>query len=246
MSLIIGSGITIGGGITITPVTLTPSYITTNLQLHLDAGNASSYPGSGSTWTDLIGSKTFTLYGTPTYNSNNGGYLNFIPASAQYAQSATSLSSMATFSVEAWHYYTGTNSGSSPCIVTELYPGSTARINFNLGNGSDSSPNLQMGFFDGGWRQTTTGYTLTANNWYHLMGTYDGATIKMYVNNILVRSTSYSGTPMSSAGGIRLMRRWDLGHYWGGRLSVVRIYNTALNATEIDQNFNAERSRFGV
>jgi hypothetical protein len=243
MALVIEGGINIGGGISITPLV---THVTTNLQLYLDAGNASSYPGSGSTWTDLIDNKTFTLYGSPSYSSNNGGYLNFVPASSQYAQSATSLSSMTNWTVEVWHYYTGTNSSGSPCIVTEFWPNVTGNLNYNLGNGSDSSPNLQAGFFNGAWRNTPTGYTLTANNWYHIIGNYDGTTIKLYVNNSLATSTSYSGTSASGTQGIRLMRRWDIGQYQGGRLGVVRIYNRALNTTEIDQNFSAERSRFGI
>jgi hypothetical protein len=66
------------------------------------------------------------------------------------------------------------------------------------------------------------------------------------VNNIQVASTAFVGTPASSQGGIRLMRRWDLGDYWGGRLGVVRIYNTALGNVQIDQNYQAVRSRFGI
>lgn len=228
-------------------MSIATSIVTNNLVLNLDAGDAASYPGSGTTWTDTIGSKTFTLYNGVTYNSSNGGYLSFAPASSQYAESTTSLSSMSSWTVEAWHYYTGTNTGGSPCIVTEKWPNSTGNLNYNLGNGSDSSPNLQAGFFNGGWRNTPTGYTLTSNNWYQIVGTYDGSTIKLYVNNSLVQSTSYSGTSSSGTQGIRLMTRWDiLGQYWGGRLGIVRIYNTALNSTQINQNWGTNRSRFGL
>ena len=62
----------------------------------------------------------------------------------------------------------------------------------------------------------------------------------------MVYNTSYVGTPSSSQGGIRLMRRWDNADYWYGRLSVVRIYNTAFGNTQIDQNYQAVRSRFGI
>jgi hypothetical protein len=42
------------------------------------------------------------------------------------------------------------------------------------------------------------------------------------------------------------MRRWDNAEYWGGRLGVVRIYNTEFGNTQIAQNYNAVRSRFGL
>jgi len=222
----------------------TDPVVTSGLVMNLDAGNVLSYPGSGSTWTDTVQSRAFTLFNSPTYNATSGGYINFVVASSQYASSATSLtSSLTTWTVETWHYYTGTNSGGSPCIVTETFPGATSRINFSLG--SNNLANLQSGFFDGAWR-ITPAHTLTANNWYHIVGTYDGATNKLYVNNSLVQSASYAGTPARSQGGIRLMRRWDNPDYWGGRLSIVNIYTGSLNATQISQNYNANKSRFGL
>ena len=221
--------------------------VTTGLVLSLDAGSLASYPGSGSTWTDTVQSRAFTLYSSPAYSSNNGGYLTFVPASFQYAASSTSLtSSLNTWTVEVWHYYTGTNTGTNPCIVTELYPGSTSRINFSLG--TNLSGNLQNGFFNGvgsGW-QTTPSYTLTANNWYHIVGTYDKSTISLYVNNSLVQSTSNTNAPQSSQGGIRLMRRWDLTDYWGGRLAIVNLYTGSFTAGQVSQNWDANRSRFGL
>jgi len=235
----IGGGIKIGGGINIAQEL---SYVTTGLQLHLDAGNTTSYPGTGSTWTDLVASKAFTLYNSPTYSSNNGGYLNFVPSSSQYASSSTSLSSLSNWTVETWHYFT-TYTGGDPCILTEQYPGVTSKINFSLG--VDVSGGLQNGFWDGTWHATPA-YSLTTNAWSHIVGTYDGATIKLYVNNTQVGSLSYTGTSTSSQSGIVLMRRWDLGDYWGGYLSVVRIYNSALTTAQINQNFQAQRSRFGI
>ena len=219
--------------------------ITSGLTLSLDAGNPLSYPGTGSTWTDTISGKTFTLFNSPTYSSNDGGYLLFTPASGQYAQSNSLPSSLSKWTVEVWHYYTATNSGSLPSIITELFPGVTSKINFNLGSVFTSPGGLESGFFDGSWRVTAS-YSLTANAWYYIVGTYDGATNKLYINNTLVSSTSFTGTPTSSQGGIRLMRRWDLPDYWGGRLGIVRIYNRSLSETEVTQNFNNNKSRFGL
>lgn len=217
--------------------------VTANLVLNLDAGLTSSFSGN-TTWVDTVNGLQFTLSGTPTFSSNNGGYINFVPTSSQYAYSGNqSFGSLTQWTVEAWHYYTGTNTGSLPSIVTELYPGSTSQINFSLGSNTIGS--LQNGFFNGAW-QVTSGYGLTTNAWYHIVGTYDGTTIKLFVNNNQVNATNYTGTPASSQGGIRLMRRWDLTDYWGGRLGIVRIYNTAFGNTQINTNFQAVRSRFGI
>ena len=90
------SGSTITGGMSINEAS--PSVITTGLQLYLDAGNASSYPGSGTTWTDLSGnSRDGTLTNGPTYSGTNGGSIVF-DGSNDYVQCTGSLTvTAATF-----------------------------------------------------------------------------------------------------------------------------------------------------
>ena len=213
--------------------------------LYLDAGNPASYPTTGTTWTDLIGGKVFDLIDGPTYNSGNGGYINFSASIGQYANCSTSLSTLSTWSVGVWHYYTGQNVGSSPCIVTEVYPGNTGTINYALGSLNDDNPNLETGFFTAGWNQTTAGYTLTANTWYYIVGTYNGNQINLYVNNNLVRTTNTATASISSNGGINLMKRWDNPEFWDGYLSTVEIYDKALTQSQITNNWDDTKARFG-
>jgi hypothetical protein len=111
--------------------------------------------------------------------------------------------------------------------------------------GINYTSSLTSGFFNGGWR-VTTDYTLTQNNWYYIVGTYDGTTLKMYVNNSLVASSNYTGSLISSGSGIRLMRRWDLPDYWGGRLATVDIYDQAIDSTKVSSIWNSTKSRFGL
>lgn len=205
--------------------------------LSLDAANYTS-----GNWVDSVGGKSFTLYNSPTWSPSNGGHFNFNTSLSQYAECNTSLPNLGTWSVAVWHYYDGTNTGGNPCIVTEVYPGSVGQINYSLG---DNNGGFSNGFFNGGWR-VTDGHTLTSNNWYYIVGTYDGTNVKLYVNNTLVDSTSYTGTPISSQGGIRLMTRWDLPDYWGGKLATVDIYDKALSDSEIESIWNLTKSRFGL
>jgi hypothetical protein len=241
MAITFGPGIAIGAGVAVTPEPA--SVVTIGLVLSLDAGNPASYPGSGTTWTDTVSSIAFTLNNGPAYSSNNGGYLEFVPASSQWADSVTSLSNLSTWTVEAWHYWTGVTSGSNPCLVTETYVGGA--INYTLGY-PNGAPNFQAGFWNGGWQTTPSGYTLPSGAWCQIVGTYDGTTIKLYVNDSLINQTAYTFTPTSSGAGIRLMNRWDSADYWGGRLGIVRIYDDALTAEQVTQNYNANRSRFGL
>lgn len=211
--------------------------------LYLDAGNLSSYPGTGTVWTDLIGGKQFNLFNGPTYDPSDGGKINFISTSSQYAECPTSLSSLPTFSTAVWHYWDGTNSGGLPCILTEIYVGSS--INYFLGNLQGAV--AQSGYFNGGF-QVSPQFTLVANNWYQIVTTCDASqVVKVYVNNTLISTTSTSGAqPSSSGGGIRLMRRWDNAEFWGGSLATVGIYDKALDSGQVASLWNSTKSRFGL
>jgi hypothetical protein len=222
------------------------SYVTlTSPVLSLDAGNPSSYPGTGTVWTDLIGGKVFNLINGPGYDPANGGKFYFFAPGGQYAECSTSLSTLSTWTVGVWHFFDGTNIGTSPCIVTEVFPGTNNTINYIIGNGTDSSPSLQTGFFTGGWNVNSAGYVLTTG-WHYIVGTYDGTSIKLYVDNTLIDTQNTTIPSLSSNGGIRLMRRWDLGDYWGGYLATVDIYNAALSNSEITSRWNLTKSRFGL
>ena len=246
MSLVLNSGFTIGPGIVLDANPVIPlAPVSAGLRLHLDAGNPASYTFPSSTWTDLVDGKVFTLYNNPYHYSENGGFINFSPASGQYAEATSFPDSLTNWTVEAWHYYDGTNSGGSPCIVTEVYEGNP--INFTLGNCTDSSPNLQVGHWDGGsFNPTPQGYSLTTNNWHHVVGTFDGTAHRLYVNGLPINSTATSSPANRGGVGIRLMRRWDAEQYWGGALAVVRIYDIALDLAGVEQNYNADRNRFGL
>jgi hypothetical protein len=241
MALVIGGGINIGGSISIGPAAIPPLYPA--LVMNLDAA---SYSGSGP-WIDSVNSLSFTLNNSPTYSASvGGGSFTFATGSSQYAECSTSLGNLTNWSVEAWHYYDGTNTGASPCIITEIFPSITNEINYILGNGSDTSPDLQTGMFYNGWVLTENGYTLTASNWYQIVGTYDGVTLKLYVNNSLVQTTYTNSPSVSGGSGIRLMRRWDNDEYWGGKLGIVRIYDGDIGASGVTTNWNANKARFGL
>ena len=235
-------------GIVKTTISMTArasAFVSEGLVFHLDAGNPASYSGSGSTWNDLAGSGlTTTLFNSPTYSSDNGGYLSFVASSSQYAKTSASLSSTTRWTVEVWHYYTGVNGGSNPCILSEVW--NNTPINFTLGSSTGGNTSLQAAYFNSTWYTTASNYSLPSAGWYHIVGTYDGTTLTLYVNTVSTRTQASAGTPASSGLGIHLMRRWDLGDYWGGYLSIVRIYSRALTSTEITANYDASKARFGL
>lgn len=226
-----------------------PPVISTSIILHLDAGNSSSYPGSGTTWTDLTGNaRNATLVNSPTYNTSNGGYLSFLDTSFQHATIAN-FGDIPQWTIEAWARATVSLTGKVTAIFCNQFNGAT-KLNFSLGtNRAPTSYNLCAGFYNGQWR-TTNGTALDTNIWYHHVGTYDGSVINQYVNGALNTTTTFNGNPQTG-GEIRIARRWDdvansATNFFAGDIAVIRLYSTALTAAQVLQNYNANRVRFGL
>ena len=245
-----------------------PPIISAGLVYHLDAGNTASYPGSGSTWTDLTGSGiAATLVGSPTYSSANGGSLLF-DGSTQYAKTASSIASISgtgtSWTIEAFIYYNATNTGGGPCIFTNYYTTGNLNIPQMLGaispganvSGVSNPAVLQVGYYvrNGGLSSfyvTPEQTPLTSGNWYHIVGTFDRTNLKLYINNVLNNTTaSTTGTLLANTAGYRIMTTWNTSNnpagFWGGNLAVLRIYNTALSLTDISQNYSSQSARFGL
>jgi len=109
MALTIGTGLTIGGGITFEAIFPTP--VSAGLQVNLDAA---TYSGTGP-WIDSVNSAQYNLLNNPTYSpSIGGGSFGFDPALSQYAYCSSTLPSFTNWTVEVWHYYDGTWTGGQP------------------------------------------------------------------------------------------------------------------------------------
>lgn len=244
-----------------------PEPITKGLVLFLDQRNKRSWPGSGSTWYDISGNgKNATLYNNPSKvgintegtatdgstfakNSSNELYFNGTTGSAlyQYAGGPNIGSSISQWTISTWFYLNSLPaSGYYPAILTTLYNGSST-VNFMMAmDYLGTNPNqIYVGFFDGSSWHSTVGATLTASAWYNVSVTYDGTTLKWYVNNVAQTSVSVTSTTVSSLG-YHIGRRWDTADSIDGYIPVVQVYNRALSAGEVQQNFNVFRGRYKI
>ena len=224
------------------------SIITDGLVLCLDAANVKSYPGSGTTWTDLSGnSNNGTLVNSPTYLVTNNGSLVFNGTSDYISvPSSTALNPTTAITIESWVKFSTTGTRIIWCgkgdgvsnPTTQYWMEKTVadKIMIYLSFGA-SAPNV-----------TLKNTTIVAGIWYHIVATYDGATIKGYVNGVIDPTTySYSGilTTTSTIFSIGRLGTYN-GLYMNGNVSGIKIYNTALSADEVLQNFNATRGRYGI
>lgn len=225
--------------------------ITSGLSLHLDVQHPLSYGGTGTTWYGLTANnRDATLINTPTYNGSSPYNFGFDRNTFEYA-TIPNIGNLSNFTVEAWFKLTTIPVSASPratSIISNEFNGTV--LNFSIGtNNAPTDYNIGIGFFNGAWFRTT-GFTPLNNTWYHVVGTYNGSVLNLYRNGDLFSSANHSATPISG-GNIRIARRWDdadnvPGNFFPGNISIIRIYNTALSGSQVVQNYNAQKSRFGL
>ena len=214
---------------------LSSSIVTSGLVLNLDAGNPASYPGSGTTWTDLSGNGNNAAMGSGrTYSSANGGSLVFDGTTNYAIVSLPSATSYNTFTYNVWVYSTN-NSG----YHTIIDQGNDTWF-FGIFNGQlvTYNPNLNSGYF------------INTNQWYHVAITHVfGGPILFYVNgNLVYTSTNNSSNFTTSYFGIGggVLSPTSADEIWSGNIAQASIYNRALSAAEVRQNFNALRYRYEI
>ena len=216
--------------------------------VYLDSGISSSYPGSGSTWFDLTTGNNATLINTPTYTSDFDGILEFNNTSLEYA-TIPNIGTLQNWTLEVWVRFTSSLTGQISMVVGNEFNLSSS-INFTIGtNSAPSSYNIVAGFFQNGW-YNTTGFAPILNTWYQIVGTYDGSTIRQYVNGSASGGTLNVSATLQSGGEVRIMRRWDSAltssNLFNGDLAIVKIYDKVLNSDQINSLWNINKTRFGL
>lgn len=231
-----------------------PKIVTENLVLYLDAANTKSYPGSGTIWTDLSrGGNIGTLTNGPTFNSSNGGSIVF-DGTNQYINlgDKDSFTIPTGFSFDCFFNPNGL-SGS----ILEKY-----------GN-SGTNTEYVFGFFNNqlyGWVSDTnssqyrgrivsnlTTYT-NSNQWGHFCFIYNGGTlttsVSLYVNGIKRDNSDFTGgnfTNIKNGSSALTFANANLGlAIIKGSIGNIRMYNRALSALEVLQNYNATKSRYNL
>ena len=228
--------------------------VTSGLTLNVDAGNTLSYSGSGSTWTDLSGSgNNITLVNGPTFFSNNDGYINFDGVN-DYGYSPAYSADSRSYTVEVW-FRSSVASGKSLIAANNVATGAVSNYDRMIYMGTDGK--LRFGHYDGNVEVTTDTITTNDNNWHHAVGTWDGSSLKLYRDNNLVSTNSAAnastdnGTRYWIVAGRRTVS-WPSGsslavHYTPADIPIVRVYwGTALTASEVQQNYNAVKGRYGL
>lgn len=215
--------------------------VLSNLVLYLDAGIASSYPGSGNTWTDLSGNgNNGTLVNEPTYSSSDGGSLTFDGVDTSVPTSLTRNFDELTCS--AWYLYSG-GSGERD-VIDSIEPTSSEWFRLNVRSG------LHAFHIDNDANKTVLeGSSASIGVWYNSVGVWNPTTgsMKLYINGILNAQTTKGQTStILGLNNVTIGSSSISGEHFNGSIADIKIYDRALSASEVLQNFNATRQRFGV
>lgn len=222
----------------------TESKVTTNLQADYDV---SSYV-SGTTLSDITASPVHaTLYNTPTYTSTGGKYLTF-NGSTTYAITnnlSSKMGSTSAITLLAWVYPTGNG-----VIASELGVGSPSSGWHESVIEITGSNTLRVGFWNGiGITQLSTAITLNA--WHLIAVTYDGTTMRGYLNNVNFGSIAFARQAAHLYGNgehfaLGLSDATNMGHggYGAFRLGSFQVFNRALTIDELDRTYNLYAYRY--
>jgi hypothetical protein len=234
-----------------------PKTVTNGLVLAVDAADKNSYVGSGTTWRDLSGNNyTGTLTNGPTFNGSNGGSISF--DSTDDFVSVGNIGTITNFTVLVWCYPTNVISYRNVLDCNFNYNATTGNIGPRLE--MNSSGNLSWYYSnitntnDSYYVQAVMNSGFVANSWYCIGITYNssGNTSTTYYNGYDTGiSRTSNGTPTGFVGtmsNVILGKGFFLDgtRLYAGRISNTLIYNRALSATEVLQNYNATKTRFGL
>ena len=213
----------------------TKGVVQDGLIFNLDVGASTSYPGSGTTWTDLTGDgPNGTLQNTPTYVNENGGSLYFDGTNEWVSGPGYSISSDYSFSM--WFKI------DTLSITHYLISGGTAFFgNYNI---ILTTSGIVAVANRGNPVVSFSEFTASIDTIYQIVVTKSGTSYNLYVNGYNVSSKTYNNANLIYSPNRLFANEWG-GGLFNGSVYRTSAYNRALTAAEVQQNYNALKGRYG-
>jgi len=242
MSLEINN-LTIGAGIT---VSISPVLVTQDLLLNFDAA---TYSGTGN-WIDEVSGVQAVPSNSPTWSASNGGTFELSAPSVQYF-TVPWPTFQPVYTIDIWFNFTDSQIGGSPCLISDDFSGP---FNFTI---NATGNYLQTGWYTTNWQgqyatnNIPTALTHDGSTWYNITMAVGASQYKDYINGqVTYAPGNFGGGSAPNGSGNQhqfyIGKRWDLTDTVNAKMAVVNIYNRALTDSEVSQNFNHYRSRFGL
>ena len=215
--------------------------VTQGLVLDLDAGKRDSYIGSGTVWRDISNNQNNgTLVNGPTFNSGNGGSIVFDGTNDTVTSTSFNVDYI---TIHTWVKFNNfTNYNEIVCKWRESDTNYSYTLLSNITNGAirfwiNTSTNTAV---------VNNGGTMLTGIWNCISSTFNGTTSSIYLNGTLIQSVSVSGIIKNSDVVVNIGNRISNNYPMNGNIAQTLIYNRALSASEVLQNYNATRGRFGL
>jgi hypothetical protein len=228
-----------------------PDIARDSLDLRLDAGEPTSYPGTGTTWFDISGNnRNLTLSSALSY-SNSPGFFTFGGSDTAFRAGfyGTDLIGVLPSSTSNYNLNATYESWVFPTTLDATARHIWTDSNFN--EGELEFYNNQIRAYWGGSTSAIFSDTISPNQWYHVVQTHqkdDSMNLYkmgLYINGVKVASSA-AQLISSSASSYGPDGQLNVGYFWIGRISTFSIYSRVLTPQEIQGNFNALRSRYGI
>jgi hypothetical protein len=222
-------------------VTTNISVATTSLLLRFDA---STYSGTG-TWSNTgnlgITHNATRLSGTPTKNAAGNGIV-FNGATSTLAYTVPNMSAVSTvFTLSTWVKRLPSFSGFSAIFTQDF---TANNINFMLGPANTNSQVVQVGHFTSAYYLTNSS-TMPLNTWFNFTATFDGTIYRLYENGNATTTYTPGVAPVNNGSLYYIGRLWSA-TYFTGEVGQLLVYNRALTAAEVLQNYAATSNTFSV
>ena len=231
-----------------------PAIVTDGLVLNLDAGFTPSYPTTGTTWYDMSSAgNNGTLVNGPAYSSSNSGVIVF-DGTNDYSNMGNISYNRTNFSVFIWctfpSYHTNWVS-----TINKWYTGggdgSGNEWSLSPNNSSGPSPwavIVQYGPGQNSYLLVSDTVNYTTNTWYNAGFTWNSGTLKLYINGVEKASgTTPNTAAQTTTQPFAIANFYNLLTYFNRvNVSSAQLYSKTLSQTEITQNYNAQKGRFGL
>jgi len=232
-----------------------PKITTNGLVLCLDAANIKSYLGSGTTWKNIAGIGSGVLINGPTFNNLNGGRIVFDGSDDRVDLTSLGISIANSFTYEFWCIPTATHqidgqstsgaagtSGQRYLIDATFFPSPDSGSGISLGTNGVSVYEHAPSYMPPLLVNTTAISSSVPTN---IVVTYNNKTPSLYINSNFIVTGSTSPRTIVYGSPTIIGGNPSYGHFQGS-VFLFNFYNRTLTATEIQQNFNALRRRFGI
>ena len=231
-----------------------PRIVTDGLVFCVDAGDKMSYPGAGTTWTDLSKNRNNgTLTNGPTFDSANGGSIVFDGSNDRIETNYTEALGTSDFSYECWVRYTVTNQIGHLISKRSNVAYEQASL-FISGRQDGGITGAKVCFYhrSGNVRAFASSLNYNDDKWHHIvLSSVHDVKTSLYIDNEEIASRYDALSTITETPPILIGCAADgsspysgrIGHF-NGKIAIAKVYTRALSAAEITQNYNATRGRF--